>query len=415
MSRDLQWRLAGSGKPVPSPLVRLVIFLAQVNLHVWYLKDPMKEEPQRYGDLLAFAQDLNSLRNVCRNTIMDLLGEGNLSQHHTFFFRDEGGAWYRPLIQWMGLLRNSTVISLSPEEFAGMFGIPPEEFDNTWKARVRDAGLRYQRLTPDYRDHIIRRIIHRIDSDQMWVSGPDKVGVWEKGWKENLLEYQKTGDLNALTPKFVQSAPVLRLGGDYIKPLNPDFEFVAVDIFRRWLFKRFLSEASAIYEFGCGSCQHLPVLAEMFPGRTLYALDWAASSCDIAEALATAHGWKIKGIRFNLFAPDTHLEMEPNTAVLTVGALEQLGENFEPFLNFLLKQRPRMVVHVETLQELYDSEKLSDYLALKHDTKRNYLHGYLTALRRLAGEGRVQLLRVQRSSFGSMYHDSYSSVAWRPS
>ena len=40
-----------------------------------------------------------------------------------------------------------------------------------------------------------------------------------------------------------------------------------------------------------------------------------------------------------MFNPDTTLKIQNNSAVLTVGALEQLGKNFKKFINFLIKKK----------------------------------------------------------------------------
>lgn len=395
-------------------LVRMIIFLSQANLHIWYAKDRMPAQPDKYNQLLAFAQDLNSLRNNIRNAIMDILKEGSRCTRHAFFFGQDGQEWHKGLSSRIELIRNTAVVSIGAAEFMEIFGIAPEEFSAPWREMVAKAHLRYQGIPPDYRDQIINGILQRIASGSMWVSGPNKEWIWEKGWRENLQEYKRTRDVSALTPKFIQSQPVLRLQRDYIKPVNADFEFALVDIYRRWLFSRYFADAKAVYEFGCGSCQHLPVLSDIFPGRPIYGLDWAGASMEIAAELGARNGRNIRGIPFNLLSPDHGLALQDDAAVLTVGAMEQLGKDYRPFVDFLLAKRPGIIVHVETIQELYDAKYLLDYLALQYDAKRNYLNGYLTALRELEREGRLEIIKSQRVFFGSMYHDGYSFIVWRP-
>jgi len=395
-------------------LVRMTIFLSQANLHIWYNKDRMLAHPEKYHDLLDFAQDMNNMRNNIRNVIMEIVNEGGRCTRHAFFLRQDGKEWYKGLLNRIDVIRNSAVITLGADEFMGMCGILEGEFSGPWRAMVGKAGLCYQKLPSDYRDQIINGILQRVESGDMWVSGPDKEWIWEKGWRENLQEYLHTRDIRALTPKFIQSQPVLRFQRDYIKPINAGFEFAVVDIYRRWLFSNYFAGAKAVYEFGCGSCQHLPVLNEIFPGRPIYGLDWSAASLEIVAALAACNDWNIRGNRFNLLSPDRSLILQEDAAVLTVGAMEQLGKDFRPFVDYLLEKRPKIVLHVETIRELYDDKYLLDYLALKYDAKRNYLNGYLTALRALEHEGRLEIIRCQRVFFGSMYHDGYSFIAWRP-
>ena len=63
--------------------------------------------------------------------------------------------------------------------------------------------------------------------------------------------------------------------------------------------------------------------------------------------------------------------------------------------------------------ELYDQNDLFDYVAAAYLRKRGYLQGFLPRLRELEREGVIEILQVQRT-FGSLYHDGYSFVVWRP-
>lgn len=122
----------------------------------------------------------------------------------------------------------------------------------------------------------------------------------------------------------------------------------------------------------------------------------------------------MEGSSFDLFEPDNRLRLREDSAVFTVGTMEQLGSNFEPFLQYLLSNSVSLCLHLETIKELYDDSYLTDYLAIKFDSKRGYLHGFLPHLRELEKEGKVEILRAQRIFFGSLYHDSYSLIVWKP-
>ena len=116
---------------------------------------------------------------------------------------------------------------------------------------------------------------------------------------------------------------------------------------------------------------------------------------------------------FDMCEPDYQLELSEDDAVFTIGALEQLGTRFEPFLKFLLEKGPSICINIETTYELYDQNYLFDYVAAKYLEKRGYLRGYLTRLRQLEEEGKIELLDV-RKTFGSPFHDGYSYIIWRP-
>jgi len=303
--------------------------------------------------------------------------------------------------------------SLDLDDFGRLCGIDPADFPAQARQIAETRDFRYRPIFGADRDAVLATIVRRIIDGEMWVSGPDRRDVWETGWSENLNEYLKTGSLSALTPKFLKPE-VKRLFGDYVYPLSPSFEFDAVDVFRHYLFETFLRDVEAIYEFGCGSCQHIPVYAALFPGRSITGLDWSEVSMEIIVHLIKDQGWPLQARQFDFFQPDKDFDLTPNAGVVTVGGLEQLGRQFSPMLDWVVAQKPRMVVNVETLSELYDPDSLLDYLALKYDRRRNYLDGYLTALRQRESRGEITIHRVFRAGIGSQYHDSYCFVAWSP-
>jgi hypothetical protein len=268
-------------------------------------------------------------------------------------------------------------------------------------------------MNQDERDELITSILKRIESGDLAVSGPRRQSDWERGWAENLAEFERTGDIYVLTPKFIKPDQPIRLNRDYVVPLSERFEFDFVDVLRRWLFTKYFGGSNTIYEFGCGSCQHIVVLAEMFPGKKIVGLDWASSSIAIINRLVEVHRWNLEGKLFNLFEPDRTLKLEEGSIVFTVGTMEQLGCNFEPFLQYLSSNPISLCLHLETIKELYDDRYLTDYLALKFDGRRGYLSGFLPRLKELESKGIIQILRIQHILFGNLYHDSYSLIIWK--
>ena len=103
-----------------------------------------------------------------------------------------------------------------------------------------------------------------------------------------------------------------------------------------------------------------------------------------------------------------------DSGVLTFGALEQVGKDFRPFLEFLLRRKPAICVHVECIAEFYDPARLLDYLALAYHHSRNYLEGFWTALKELEEKGMLEILAAHHQRFGNIYDDSHSYVVWRP-
>lgn len=277
------------------------------------------------------------------------------------------------------------------------------------------ADFRYQRLTPEDRDEVVRGVRARIDSGELSRVGEHRQQVWDKGWDENLQAFTSSGfDVDSLTPRFIRTGPIVRLDQDYVRRLDPRFEFLFHDVIRRWLFATYLGEAERVYEFGCGSAYNLVALSELAPNMPLVGLDWATSAVDLATSIGRERGIRLTGRRFDFFHPDASVDLGSGDAALTIHALEQIGDQHEPFLEFLLAKRPRICVHMEPLLELYDPANEADALAIAYHTTRGYLAGFLPRLQQLQREGRIEILEVRRPRFGSLYHEAYSIVVWRP-
>lgn len=58
-----------------SKLLRIVVILAQMNVHIWYLKDRMQEDGDRYNEYLKLAHQLNGIRNRMKNLLLEETGE----------------------------------------------------------------------------------------------------------------------------------------------------------------------------------------------------------------------------------------------------------------------------------------------------------------------------------------------------
>ncbi|MCX6328968.1 MAG: class I SAM-dependent methyltransferase [Bacteroidia bacterium] len=303
---------------------------------------------------------------------------------------------------------------LKLSDFARLFHAEKSDFPEKCRNIISNSDFSYHRIAAEQRDELIVQILKKIDSGILTISGPSRQSDWEHGWAENLREFTRTGDTYSLTPKFIRHDQPIRLENDYVVTSSERFEFDFVDVLRQWLFLKYFKNAATIYEFGCGSCQHIVLLAEMFPEAKIVGLDWAKSSIDIISALVKLKRWNIEGQLFNLFEPDSTLALKSGSAIFTVGTLEQLGNNFEPFLQYLLSNPVSLCMHLETIRELYDDNYLSDYLAIKYDSKRGYLNGFLPRLKELENQHRVEIVKTQHIKFGNLYHDSYSLVIWKP-
>lgn len=172
---------------------------------------------------------------------------------------------------------------------------------------------------------------------------------------------------------------------------------------RAELFAKYLRDVDEVSEFGCGAGHNL---AAVPLGVTkLRGFDWSA------QAVEQCRRRGIEAQVFDMFAPDPNVTL--HGAVFTIHALEQLGRDFRPFLEFLLVRKPKIVLHIEPIEELYDEMDLQDFLALSYHRRRGYLSGFLPALQNLEKQSEIEILEARRSDFSGAYHNAYSVIVWR--
>lgn len=295
---------------------------------------------------------------------------------------------------------------------AAVLGVPVSTLGVETVRRIRACDFRYRILEGRPRDDVIRHVVGML-CGELSVSGPGRRTAWERGWADILGRFERSGgDPASLTPHYFRRGP-MRLSGQYVMPWDPRFELAFVAVLHAWLAEGFLAQSSEIWEFGCGPGHNLVGLAELLPGRRFVGLDWATASQQLLGRIRAVRGIDVRGLPVDLFAPAPELAMPRGVAVLTMGAMEQLGERFGAFLDFLLEREPAIVVHQEPIHEFYDRTQLLDDLGARYAERRGYLRGYLPALERLAAAGRIEILHVKRH-LGSLMHDGWGSIVWRP-
>ncbi len=304
---------------------------------------------------------------------------------------------------------------LTATQFAALAGLAESELPASCRAAIAKGDLRYELPQASERDAIILGVLQHIDSDKPTKVGEQRAGIWESCWSDNLQRFVEAGcDPEQLVPDFIKPDQPVRLDGDYAIPRNPRFEVNFLSACRAYLYERFLAGAKSVYEFGCGSGFNLLAFERLLPGRKLYGLDWSKSSNETVNLLREKLRIDIRGRAFDFFNPDPGLALDAQSGVLTVCALEQVGPRHGEFVTWLLGKKPQVCVNMEPLLDLYDETRLPDWLAARFHRKRGYLEGFLPALKALQAQGRIEILDVRRFRFGSLYHEGYSYVAWRP-
>jgi len=304
---------------------------------------------------------------------------------------------------------------VAAKDFAKSFGAGERDVLDKCSQLIGSYNFSYNCIEGEQRDQLIVSILKRIEEDSQIIGEPKRKSVWQNGWQENLNDFIKSGhDLNTLVPKFIRPKQPIRFMQKYILPQAPEFELQFFNVYRQWLFKTYFNDVNNCYEFGCGTGFNLVALAKLYPKMKLYGLDFVKSSYDLVNEIAKAHHLNLSGHLFNMIEPDAHLRIKFNSGVFTIGAIEQLRGKFHDFIEYLIQNKPKVVIFTEPMVELYDIERLEDYLAYKFQEKRGYTRNLLPYLKKLEKQGRVKIEKIQRLYFGSLFMEGYNLIVWRP-
>lgn len=144
-------------------------------------------------------------------------------------------------------------------------------------------------------------------------------------------------------------------------------------------------------------------------------MDWTSSSQKILKLISIKHP-NIQGYKFDYFNPKFNKNLnlsKKDWCCYTIASLEQIGDNFKKYVNFLIKNKPKLVINIEPINELMDKTLILDYLSVKYSQKRNYLEGYFSYLKVLEKKKIIKFIEVKKSYFGSLYINGYSILIWK--
>jgi SAM-dependent methyltransferase len=306
---------------------------------------------------------------------------------------------------------------LTLEEIAVLFGGDPSEVATAMIDISPQLEFDYQIPSEQELEKITLDILKRLDQIGLQIprAGKERQSDWEKGWSENLNEFVESGfQIDDLVPKYLRPNEPIRLYRNIVVPIQENFVRDYTLLFRNWVFNKYLHPYDHIYEFGCGPGAHLAYLAKKFPNKNIYGFDWAEASIKIIETMSKRFGWKVEGQKFDFFNPDLNLTIKNNSSIVTFGALEQTGDRYLDFMDYIYSQKPELCLHIEPMNELYDEENLVDYLSLKYHKQRGYLDGFLNFLKDWEMRGLIKIEKIHRHYLGTKFAETYSYVVWRP-
>jgi SAM-dependent methyltransferase len=297
-------------------------------------------------------------------------------------------------------------------EFEKLLGVRLSE---KAKTQIDSFNIQYSVLSHEEEHLVVKELVDEIFRLDLSVASSKRVSDWNEGWGQNLLDFQKDGSITSLIPRYFGKNKVNRLNQKLVQSQDADFELKMLRCLESWIFDEYLSTFKSIYEFGCGTGHNLVFLQQFVEDAELTGLDWVESSQTLINLIsAVRKNLKLTSEKFDYFNPDINLKLRDDSAVFTIASLEQIGKDYEKFVDFLIRNKPRLVIHVEPFEDLLDPYFLLDNLSIQYMRKRNYINGYVEHIKSLEKEGKAKIHCFQRSYIGSKHIDGYTVLIWSP-
>lgn len=308
----------------------------------------------------------------------------------------------------MGAVRTITATDLSRQ----LRCTDPSVVDGFDKM-LKDVNTSYHTASASDVERYHAEIFQRMSTPGARRSKDENYNVWENGWNQNLEEIKEKFREDYLKPKYFRRSNYFRFNKSIILPENQNLEHDLFSIMRDYLFGKYFRGFDSAYELGCGSCQNVYALSKIYPKMKIIASDWTTASKQIAAIVNQNVSAEIIGCQFDMLDPPHNFDIEPNSIVFTIHALEQLNTGYENLIRYLLDKKPALVLNCEPIVEYYDETNIYDYLALQYSHARGYLSGYLSRLRDYEKAGRLKITEQFRPYIGGVYHEA-SLVVWKP-
>ena len=268
---------------------------------------------------------------------------------------------------------------------------------------VADLGVDYTYLDSYDKSTLMDQIRSHIDT----VGARPTKRQWDAAWQEIY-----DSELNQ--PKYLQSARaslitgnIFRWNQDYIASADPKLEKKYHEHVLKSIVEQYFYNVDYVVELGCGTGHNLEAIRKQRPDLAVYGSDFTDSSLKCLDRLG------IPGFKFDL--RDSTVESLPRdirnnssrVGIFTMGALEQVGDKINGFIDFCRSFDPAECVHVEPILELYDPSHPVDQLAIDYHHARGYLNGFFPIL-----EQQGLLRSYERSTFGNSFNEGYTVLRW---
>lgn len=236
-------------------------------------------------------------------------------------------------------------------------------------------------------------------------AGPQRKDDWETGWSGHGIttEYPDFPDL----PYYFKKNTHVRIGENVYQDLSGLTELYLLRTIQDVAFSsKLIDRANAIIEYGCGTGHNLRYLASRFPHQ-LYGADWAKSAVErIVESKVVKSG---RAFQVDYFDKNTYKGPQEPFIAFTNASLEQSGENYHDFLNFLFSNNQCVGgIHIEPISDLVSPTHDLNKFSIRYAKRRAYLTNFYHYMK--ASE--IKILCAKDFGLGSKFISGYQLLIW---
>lgn len=304
--------------------------------------------------------------------------------------------------------------SVTIEDFASYWGVDSSSLPNSIEEYLGVVNTKHRETDKEELEEYVNSFVKKVSKSTSMRTKEENIAIFEKGWSEHKEHLKEKCDFDALMPKYYGGGLPFFLGPDLSAHVceNNILSAEMQILYMRYLASTYFRPFDEIHEFGSGSGLNLFAIGSTTPDKRLIGYEWTKSGTEIADLIGEKSGLQVTGRRFDMLQPDRSVDLE-GKAILTVASIEQLGENYSAFLEFLMAAKPGIVAHLEPGAPSASSKAMYSNLAVLYAKLRGYPLRFSETLKALDAENKISILFSRPLPWVSRF-GNYTCTIWKP-
>ena len=245
---------------------------------------------------------------------------------------------------------------------------------------------------------ILNKLSFDVDFDRNWII-----------ILQNIIDKQKKDIVNSLKPTWFKSDKFYVIDKKFCTTNTEVLDWKYQLAVRKIIFSKYLFDIKKVYDFGSGSGINVYLINKIFDNIKLQASDSSKVSVEILEELNNYLGINVEYDMIDMKQP-INIDIEKDSAVITTSSLEQVGEEIDSFIDFVLSKKPKRVINIEPILEFSENNEFDNLMKL-YCEKRNYLKYYYSKLLQLERENKIKVLFKKRTRVAGLFIEN-SVIVW---